>query len=131
MLARDIMTSDVLAEGPEAPLREAATLLLSRHISAMPVVDAAGRLLGIVSEGDVCRRAEIGTGPRRSWWLDLISSDDAGARDYLKEHGQRVEDVMTRRVISVSEDTSALEIAELLELHRIKRVPVLRSGKLM
>ncbi len=129
--ARDIMTSDVLTASPHTPLREVAKLMLSRHISALPVVDDSGRLVGIVSEGDLYRRAEIGTGRQRSWWLELFSSEDSGTRNYLKEHGHRAEDVMTRRVISVKETSLVTDIAETLGLHRIKRVPVMRGDQLV
>jgi len=129
--ARDIMTSDVLMVSPRAPLSEVAKAMLSRHISGLPVVDDSGRLIGIVSEGDLCRRAETSTGRRRSWWLELFSSEESGARDYLKEHGRRVEDVMSRRVISVEEAASVTDVAETLELHRIKRVPVMRGERLV
>jgi len=129
--ARDIMTSDVLMVSPRAPLRDVAKAMLSRHISALPVVDDSGRLVGIVSEGDLYRRAETGTGRRRSWWLELFSSEDSRARNYLKEHGHRVEDAMTQRVISVEESVPVTEIAETLDLHRIKRVPVMRGDRLV
>lgn len=129
--ARAIMTSDVLTVLPHTPLREVAELMLSRHISALPVVDDSGRLVGIVSEGDLCRRAEIGTGRQRSWWLEQFSNEDSIARDYLKEHGRRAEDVMTRRVISVEETTLVTDIAEALELYRIKRVPVMRGDQIV
>jgi CBS domain-containing protein len=129
MKAHEIMTTDVVTAGPDTTVREIAAMLWSRHVSAVPVVDADGRVLGIVSEGDLCRRV-AGEKGRRSWWLELLSREDAQARDYLKEHGRRAEDVMTRRIVSVTEETPVAEIAELLDLHRIKRVPVLRDGKL-
>ena len=129
--ARDIMTSDVFVVLPSAPLREVAMVMLSRHISALPVVDDSGHLAGIVSEGDLYRRAETRTGRQRSWCLELFSSDDSGARDYLKEHGRLVEDVMTPRVISVEEAAPITEFTEILELHRIKRVPVMRGEQLV
>ena len=125
------MTSDVLMVSPHAPLREVAKAMLSRHISGLPVVDDSGRLIGIVSEGDLCRREETSTGRRRAWWLELFSSEESGARDYLKEHGRRVEDVMSRRVIWVGETAPVSEVAETLDLYRIKRVPVMRGERLV
>jgi CBS domain-containing protein len=125
------MTSRVITVSPDTSLREVARTMLSRRISGLPVIDESGRLVGVVSEGDLYRRAEIGTGRQRSWWLELFSSDDSRARGYLKEHGRRVEDVMSRRVISVEETTPLAEIAETLELHRIKRVPVMRGKRLV
>src|SRR6516164_3252250 len=96
---------------------------------------AADRLVGIVSEGDLLHRVETGTervsSRRRSWWLDTIASDQELARDYVKSHGRAARDVMTREVVSVTEKTDLAEIAMLLETKRIKRVPVLRDGKLV
>ncbi|MCM2328096.1 MAG: CBS domain-containing protein [Lysobacter sp.] len=131
MLAKDVMTTPVLTVGPEATVMEVARLLLERHISAVPVVDAENRLLGVVSEGDLMRRTESGTERHTSWWLNLISDPQDDARDYLKSHGLHAGEVMTRHVVSVSEEVALQEIAELLEKHRIKRVPVLRDGKVV
>jgi CBS domain-containing protein len=131
MLAKDVMTSAVITVAPQTPVPEVANLLLARAISAAPVVDAAGRVLGIVSEGDLINRVDGGGRRRGSWWLELVRPAEEQARDFLKLHGQRAEDVMTREVISVTEDTPLAEIARLLEKHRVKRVPVLRDGRLV
>ncbi len=132
MLARDVMTTAVTTVAPATPVPEIAALLLDRHISAVPVVDADNRILGIVSEGDLIHRAESDTERRRSWWLALLrTGSEDRAREYVKTHGRRAEDVMTRDVITVGEDTPLGEIAELLERRRIKRVPVVRDGRLV
>ncbi len=132
MQARDIMTEQVITVGPDTSVREIATLLLERHISAVPVVDEAGALSGIVSEGDLIHRAEIGTEERgRSWWLRLFDDTAELAERYSKSHGAKASDVMTRDVVSVAETASVAEIAELLETKYIKRVPVTRAGKLV
>ncbi|HQW37438.1 MAG TPA: CBS domain-containing protein [Usitatibacteraceae bacterium] len=131
MQAKDVMTSPVVTVSPEATVTEVAKLLLGRHISAAPVVDEAGHLLGIVSEGDLMRRPEAGTERHRSWWLTLISDAQDEARDYLKTHGLHARDVMTRNVLTVDEETSLHDIASLLEKERIKRVPVVRDGKVV
>jgi CBS domain-containing protein len=111
-----------------------------RGISGVPVVDSDNRVIGVVSEGDLLHRIETGTerrpervtGQRRSWWLDAIASNqDLLARDYVKSHGRTVKDVMTPDVISVADTTELAEIAMLLETKRIKRVPVVRDGKLV
>jgi len=128
MQARDIMTTPVLTVTKDATVQEIARLLLDRHISAVPVVDGDGILLGVVSEGDLIRRADSGTERHPSWWLSLVSDPEDDARSYLKSHGLRAVDVMTRNVIVVTEDTAVPEIADLLEKHRIKRVPVVREG---
>src|SRR3546814_19891080 len=112
---------------PDASIAEIAHLLLERRISAVPVVDLAGRLLGIVSEGDLMRRPESGTGRHPSWWLSLIASPDERAMAYVKAHGGHARAAMTRDVISVSEEASLEDFAELLEKTRIQRVTVLRA----
>ena len=129
MLAKDIMTTNVVTVASELPVEDVAKLLLTRNISGAPVVDSAGRMVGILSEGDLIHRGE-GEG-RRSWWLSLLTSDADRAREYVKTHGHRAEDVMTKDVATVAEDTPAGEIARLLEKRRIKRVPVLRDGKVV
>ncbi len=129
MLAKDVMTRDVATVTPETRVEDIAKLLLRRDISGVPVVDARGRLVGMVSEGDLIRRGE--TEGRRSWWLNLLTGPEERARDYLKAHGGHAEDVMTREVVSVSEETPVGEIARILERRRIKRVPVVRDGKLV
>jgi CBS domain-containing protein len=131
MLARDVMTAPVLAVSPETAVQDIAALLLECRISAVPVVDEGGRVRGIVSEGDLINRADAGTRHRRSWWLEMLNGPEEQARDYLQAHGQRAEDVMTRDVVATSEDTQLPEIAALLEKHHVKRVPVLRDGKLV
>ena len=102
MQASDIMTSPVVTVGPDAQVGETARLLLENRISAVPVVDGAGKLLGIVSEGDLMRRAETGTARRPSWWLALFIDAEAQARAFVKTHGRRVADVMTRNVVTVA-----------------------------
>ena len=118
MRAMDVMTTDVITVDPERTVQALATLLAERGISGAPVVDASGRLVGIVSEGDLLHRAEIGTARRhrerrRSWWLDHFAAELA--RDYVKSHGRTVKDIMTRDVVTVTEDTDLGEVAALLE----------------
>ena len=100
MLARDVMTTAVVTVLPGTEVREIAALFLERRISAVPVVDAQGQLRGIVSEGDLLNRPEAGTQHRRSWWLRLFSGPDDQAREYLRVHGRRAEDVMSEKVVS-------------------------------
>lgn len=134
MRAMDVMTTEVFTVRPDTSVRDLAALLSEKAISGAPVVDADGRLVGIVSEGDLLHRAETGTerrtAARRSRWLDGIAVEDL-AREYAKSHGRQVEDIMTREVIAVEPETELAEIASLLEDRRIKRVPVLRGGKLV
>lgn len=131
MQAKDVMTIRVVTVKPDTTVSEIAKQLLSRHISAVPVVNNAGQVVGIVSEGDLMRRHESGTERHRSWWLALIAMPEDQARDYTRSHGQHAEDVMSRDVISVSEETSLDEIATILERRHIKRVPVVHEGKLV
>ena len=136
MRAMDVMTTNVITVGPDISVQEVAKILSERSISGVPVVDAENRLVGIVSEGDLLHRVETGTERRvqrrrRSWWLDTIGSEGELARDYVKSHGRTARDVMTSQVISVSDTTELADIANLLETKRIKRVPVVRDGKLV
>jgi CBS domain-containing protein len=129
MQAQDVMTSWVATIEASASVREAAKLMAERRISALPVVDEDDRMIGIVSEGDLLRRAELGTETAGSWWLLALAKD--AAADYRKTHGRTVSDVMTRRVVSVGPATPLREVAQLMEKHRIKRVPVLDAGRLV
>lgn len=131
MRAQDIMTHTVFTVPRTATVEEIAQLLIRHRISAVPVLDEEGRLVGIVSEGDLMRRPEAGTLRQPSWWLSLFASRESLADDYVKRHGLRAADVMTPTVISVQEDTPVAEIAALLDRKRIKRVPVLRGTKLV
>ena len=131
MRAKDIMTTSVVSATPETNVAEVARLLLERHISAVPVIDSGGRLVGMVSEGDFLRRSEDGSRRHGSWWLRLFSGSGENAADYVKTHGRSAADVMTRDVVTVTEHTPAGDVAHLLETKRIKRVPVLRDGKVV
>jgi CBS domain-containing protein len=128
MIAKDIMTKDVRMIAPDADIRAAARIMVEAGVSALPVVDERQGLIGIVSEGDLLRRAELRTTRRRSWWLELFSAPERLAQEYLKTHAQKVGEVMSKAVISVTEATSLAEIASVLERHGIKRVPVV-SGR--
>ena len=131
MRAIDVMTSEVISVDENATVTAVARLLAERGISAVPVVDKANQVIGMVSEGDLLHRAETGTERRRSWWLDMMASTNKLAGDYIKSHSGKVKDVMTRKVFSVTEATPVADIALLLETNRIKRVPVVRDGKLV
>jgi CBS domain-containing protein len=131
MQARDVMRSPVITLKSTSSVKEAARLFLKRRISAAPVIDDQGKLVGIVSEGDLIHRSEIGTEQRRSWWLILIAEDQDLVRDYIKTHSKRVADVMTRNVVTAAPDTPLNEIAIMLEKNAIKRVPIVRDGQLV
>ena len=131
MNAADMMTSPVVTIGPEAIVRDAAWAMLTNRISAVPVLDGQGRMVGILSEGDLLRRAETGTQRRRSWWTMFGVGSEELAAEFVKSHGRKVADVMSRDVITATGDTPAPEIARLMETHGIKRVPIVADGKLV
>ena len=131
MHASDIMTMNVVTVGPETRVEQIARLLLERRISGVPVIDAEERLVGIVTEGDLMRRPELGTERHRGWWLRFFGDERARAEEYARAHGSRAEQVMTRNVITVTEETPVSEIARLLEEHHIKRVPVVRGARVV
>jgi CBS domain-containing protein len=131
MKAADVMVSAVISVRPNARVEEVAHTLLANRISAVPVIDEEGELLGIVSEGDLMRRAEAGTERRRSWWLEQLTGKQVLAAEYVKSHSHKVSDVMTRSVITATPETPLGEIATLLEKKRIKRVPIVQNGKVV
>jgi CBS-domain-containing membrane protein len=130
MHAADIMTPDVVCATPETPLPELIRLMLDRGIGAVPIIEG-DKLVGIVSESDLLHRAEVGTEARRPHWLELITSSDRLASEYVKTHGRKAGEIMTHDVITVSDTTPVADIVRLMESHGIKRVPVLRDGKLV
>jgi len=130
MRAKDIMTIRCITVSPSTTVSEVARTLLKHHISAVPVVDDAGGVVGIVSEGDLIRRVEAGTDTKpRSWWLRAVVSPETLAGEYVKSHAKKARDVMTSPAVTVTEDTAVADIATLLESRQIKRVPVVRGGK--
>ena len=131
MRAHQIMTRPVYSVLPEATIAEAANIMLQRHISGLPVVDAAGKLVGIVSEGDFIRRSEIGTQRKRSRWLKFLLGAGAAATEFVHEHGRRISEIMTRDPLTITEDTTLEEIVASMETNGVKRLPVMREGKLV
>ena len=131
MKATDIMTRDVVTVGPNASVHEAAALMAKHRISGIPVTTAGNRLLGIVSEGDLVERAEVGAEPSGKWWLEGLSNPQAMADRYVKAHGRTVAEVMTRQVATVRPDADLGGVANVLRTHRVKRVPVVQDGKLL
>ena len=130
MKAADVMATNVITVGPDACVQDVAHILLSARISGVPVVGPNGELLGIVSEGDLMRRAEAGTSRSRPWWLALFTGKEPLAAEFIREHSRKVSDVMTRHVITAAPDTPLSKIAHLLEKNAIK-VPIVEGGKLV
>jgi CBS domain-containing protein len=102
MVARDIMTRDIITASPELSVKELAMLLIKNQISGVPVADENGKIVGLVSEADI-----------------------------IAKKGKQVQAIMSQQVFTVAEEASVEEIAQLMTRHRIKRVPVMNDGKLV
>jgi CBS domain-containing protein len=131
MKAADVMVTNVITVGPDASVQDVARILLSSRISGLPVVGADGKLLGIVSEGDLMHRVEAGTGRKRPWWLAILTGREVLASEFVREHSRKVADVMTRQVVTAVPDAPLSTIAHLLEKNAIKRVPIVENGKVV
>lgn len=126
MKVGDVMTRGVITVPPDMSLHKAATLMLQYELSGFPVVEQ-GRLVGIITEGDFLRRAETGTERKRSHWLELFLGPGQLAEEYTRAHGRTVDEVMTRNIVSIGEGASLEEAVQLMEKHRVKRLPVVRN----
>jgi CBS domain-containing protein len=131
MKTMDVMTRDVVSIGPDASVLEAVRLMLQHKISGLPVVDASGKLQGVVTEGDFLRRAETGTERKRSRLVEFLLGPGRLATDYVHTTGRKVSEVMTPDVETVTEDDPLEKVVHLMERHRIKRVPVMRGDKMI
>ena len=131
MHAKDVMTPIVISVASDAPISAAARLMLQNKISGLPVVDKSGKLVGIVTEGDFLRRAEIGTQRRRARWIEFLIGPGQLADEYSRSSGRSVSDVMTRDVHAVNVDASLEDIVRIMERRRVKRVPVVAEGKIV
>lgn len=130
MQVRDVMTRSVMTVEPGESILLAARLMLHHRISGLPVVDAKGALVGIVTEGDFLRRGEIGTTRRRPKWLEFLLGPGRLADEYVHTSGRKVAEVMTPDPCTVGEDDSLETVVELMERRRIKRLPVVRNGRM-
>ena len=131
MRAHQIMTRQVITIATDAPVVDAANTMLDKHISGLPVVDQAGKLVGIVSQGDFIRRAEIGTQRKRGRWLKFLVGPGTAASDFVHERGRKVGEIMTPDPCTVTEDTTLADIVELMERNNVKRLPVMRGDRLV
>jgi CBS domain-containing protein len=125
------MTRKVISVGTAASIVEAANIMLENHVSGLPVIDETGRLVGIVSQGDFLRRAEIGTQRKRGRWLKFLLGAGKVASDFVHEQGRKVGEVMTPDPVTVTEDATLEDIVELMERNNVKRLPVVRGDKLV
>jgi CBS domain-containing protein len=131
MKAADVMTARVISVTPDASILECVRLMLQHRISGLPVIDAAGTLMGVVTEGDFLRRVEAGTERKRPRWLEFFTGPGRLADEYVQSHGRKVSDVMTPEPITINEDTPVDEVVRLMERRRIKRLPVMRGSKVV
>ena len=131
MKASEVMARDVVTVSPQTTVKEIAQLMAERRISGVPVVDASGKLAGIISESDLLHRAETGTERRRKWWLGAFVDSDQLAREYAASHARKASDIMSTRVTTVDANMDLGEVADLLDRRKLKRVPVVEGGKLV
>lgn len=129
MLVKDVMTTRIVSVSPQARISQAVELMVRHRISGLPVIDEAGALVGMVSEGDFLRRAEIGTQKPRPHWLAAFLHPGKLAENYAEAHGRRIDEVMTQDVLTIPETASLQEAVSMMESNDIKRLPVLRNGK--
>ncbi len=130
MKVADAMSRGVITIAPERSMTEAASMMLKFEISGLPVVNSRGKLVGIVTEGDFLKRAEYGD-ENRERWIKYVTDIGPLAEEYTYSHGRKVSEVMTRNVVTITEDTSIAEAARLMEHHRINRIPVLSNDVLV
>ncbi len=131
MKVSEIMTRDVLTVGPDTPVAAAAALMVEKRISGLPVVDADGTVLGMFTEGDLLHRAETGTeGKHHSGFMNFLLGYGRSAEEYVEAYSRRVGDLMTEGAVWVGEDASLQDAVDLMARKKIRRVAVLRDGKL-
>ena len=131
MIAADVMTRNVRSVPAGTSLLAAIRLMLGSRISGLPVTDPAGRLVGVVTEGDLLRRSELGTEHKRAGWLNFLRGPGRAADDYVRSHARNVDDVMSVEPIVATSSTPLSELVQLMEKRRIKRVPIVDDGKLV
>src|SRR5258708_8924021 len=131
MRAHQIMTRSVISVTADTSIVEAANIMLKRHVSGLTVVNDTGKLVGVVSEGDLSRGSEIGTQRKRGRWLNFILGPGKSASDFVHEHGRRVDEVMTKQPLTITEDTALAEIVDQLEKNNVKGLPVIRADKVV
>jgi CBS domain-containing protein len=131
MQASDVMTRSIVSIGPDAPVRDAIHLMLDHKVSGLPVVDMAGKLVGILTEGDLLRRSEIATEKHHWRWLEFVLGPGHRAGEYVRTHGRVVGELMTREVVAIGVDAPLDAIVGLMEHHHIKRLPVIDDDTLV
>jgi len=130
MIAADVMTRNVISVPPDAIVSDAVQLMLDNRISGLFVVDSHGTMQGVITEGDLLHREEVGTGRRSSWWLRLFVPGRE-ASDFTHNHSRRIADLMTTDVISVEHTAELAEVVQTMERNHVKRVPVMQDGRIV
>jgi CBS domain-containing protein len=130
MQAADVMTRDVAVTSPDATVEAAIATMLARHVSGLPVVNAAGEVVGVLSEGDLLRRVELGTEMHRPGWLNLLRGPQRAAEDYVRSHTRHVSDVMSAKPVTADQTAPLEDIVKLMTQKHVKRVPVTSNGRL-
>jgi CBS domain-containing protein len=131
MQVKDVMTRNVISVQSDDQVLKAARLMLQNRISGLPVLDKDGELVGVVTEGDFLRRSELGTQRRRSKWLEFIVGPGKLAEDYVHASGRKVEEIMTPDPSVIDEEDTLEKVVELMERRRVKRLPVVRAGRMV
>jgi CBS domain-containing protein len=131
MKASDVMSQTVVTTRPDATVEEAARLMIGQRVTGLPVVDEMGTVVGVLTEGDLLRRIELGTQRSHSGWLAVFLAPGRAAQDYARSHGRKVGEMMTCEVVSVRPDTPLAEIVALMEAQGIKRLPVVEQDRLV
>ncbi|SFJ52436.1 CBS domain-containing protein [Bradyrhizobium sp. Gha] len=131
MRAHHIMSRRVLTIRPEAPVSDAIKLMLAHHISGLPVVDAAGSLVGMLCESDFVRRGEIGTAHERNRLLSMLMGSERVAGEFVKERGRKVEQVMSRGLVTTTEQAQLNEVADMMERRHLNHIPVMRDNRIV
>ncbi len=129
MKAGDIMTSPVVTVRADATVADAVKLMIEHRVSGLPVVDAGNVLVGMLTEGDLLRRAELGTGRKRARWVEILLGPGREADDFVREHGRRIAEIMTDRPACIADDADIADVVAMMEKRHVKRLPVLRDGK--
>ena len=131
MRVTDLMTRNCISVLPSTTLADVARIMLENHVTGLPVLDTDGKLLGIVSEGDLLRRAELGTDGQPMNWLKALLMPSSVAENYVVTHARHVSGVMTKNPVSVTPATELNDVAEVMLRRHIKRLPVLDEGRLV
>ena len=131
MRVRDTMSKGVVSVAPKAPITEALDIMVRSHLSGLPVIDEAGRLVGMVSEGDFLRRSELGSGKPPGSWLKGLLLPGQAAEAYARTHGRRVDEIMSGDVAAIEPNAGLDEAAALMEKRHVKRLPVVDEGKVV